>query len=516
MKRTCALLFVLLTLAFRVHAAPKDMVLQSTPSDCGPAALATLLDRYLAVPTTEEELVKLTNTRPKFGTTLMELEKAATEKGCAADSFRMNWKTLQEQVKSFPTPFIVRTLNPEPHFAVLLGIENGNIYLADPAAGHIMMSERAFLKRWLLPVVNEGYVFIAAGPEGFVDHERRTRVLNDFAYTRILMRFSSVIALPLLTTCLMPVAAHAQDLRYRLWRPSATEWNNDKVNLRLAQVDRPTTPSTTTPSAPAQPGSTDPNQAAPPSGGRKPIGFSVYTRFGFDSDKVLIATPTLVQFDVKRQIRTLVLAGDYQLGDKTRLSVSVPYIDQTTKNTSSIGGFTQRGNGIGDVSVWLEQSFPNYKKGHELSLATGMAFPTGKSPFNLGPTELETGLGFYQPMFRVTARTLRVPLQFFGSLDYSTSFSRENAGQKVKLPASYGGELGFFYTMGPEWTTQTSVSLGKVSSPFLQSSSASTGYLTQALSYRAGDRTSFRGSVDVGLTDESTDAYVGFSLNSSF
>ncbi|RYG67532.1 hypothetical protein EON80_13415 [bacterium] len=152
----------------------------------------------------------------------------------------------------------------------------------------------------------------------------------------------------------------------------------------------------------------------------------------------------------------------------------------------------------------------------EIGLAGGLVLPTGRDPFGLAPTQLETGLGFFQPAMRISARTLSVPLQFFGSLDYSPKVSRRIDGAKRTLPTQYGGEAGFFYTLGPAWGTQTSVSLGKSSSPVLQAPGSTVGYLTQALNYRNGNRTSFRGSLDVGLTDESVDSYFSLSMNSTF
>jgi hypothetical protein len=101
-------------------------------------------------------------------------------------------------------------------------------------------------------------------------------------------------------------------------------------------------------------------------------------------------------------------------------------------------------------------------------------------------------------------------------VDYGTSLSRNVNGQRVTLPDSYGGEVGFFYAIGPEFTAQTGVSLSKVSSPFILGPGSTVGYLTQSLTYKAGGNTSVRGAVDVGLTDDSTDVYAGLSINSQF
>ena len=175
-------LLVLLTIVFvgiaPVHADTRFLDTQSTASDCGPAALSTLLTHYLNVPTTEAEMVKLTGALPGIGTTFIAMEEAAKAKGCAADGFRMTYDTLREQLRVFPSPVIVRTLNPQPHFMVVLSLDNENVYLADPASGNIVLRKEAFVKRWLIPAsLNEakpeGYVFVAAGPTPHNEANRR-------------------------------------------------------------------------------------------------------------------------------------------------------------------------------------------------------------------------------------------------------------------------------------------------------------------------------------------------------
>lgn len=145
-------------------ADTRGVVTQSTPTDCGPAALATLLRFYLNVPVSEAEMMRLCQYQPERGTTLLGLEAGATAKKCAAGSFLMTWPTLKEQITTFPTPVIVRLLNPEPHFVVLLAIEDKRVFLADPGVGNIVLTRDAFLKRWYAPQSAEGFVFIVAGP----------------------------------------------------------------------------------------------------------------------------------------------------------------------------------------------------------------------------------------------------------------------------------------------------------------------------------------------------------------
>lgn len=73
----------------------------------------------------------------------------------------------------------------------------------------------------------------------------------------------------------------------------------------------------------------------------------------------------------------------------------------------------------------------------------------------------------------------------------------------MTLPDSYGGQIGFAYATGPEFIAQTSLSFAP---------STTEGYLSQTLTYRPGGRDVYQGSVDVGLTEDSLDLWLGLSL----
>lgn len=145
-----------------------------------------------------------------------------------------------------------------------------------------------------------------------------------------------------------------------------------------------------------------------------------------------------------------------------------------------------------------------------------MQFPTGRAPINLKDNELSTGTGFYQPRFRVMVQKLMIPVQAYGIADFGTSISRRHEGQTIKLPNSYGGEGGFFYSLGPEFTAQTAVSMRKASSPLLLGPNLAEGYLSQSLTYRTHKGNSFRVSVDAGLTPDSINFWFGFSFRRVF
>lgn len=178
-------LALLLTFSGLAQAKDRRLIAQSTSSDCGPAALATLLTFYLDIPSTEAEIIRLAAAEPERGTSLQGLENAVEAKGGGAQSARMDFATLQQQLKSYPAPVIVRLLLPEPHFVVVLQAGD-EMALTDPAAGHVWLKREAFLKRWLIPDSKdaEGYVFIAARADGKVDEANVQRTLRDLARAR--------------------------------------------------------------------------------------------------------------------------------------------------------------------------------------------------------------------------------------------------------------------------------------------------------------------------------------------
>jgi predicted double-glycine peptidase len=163
------------------------LITQSTFSDCGPAALATLLNFYLDVPTKEAEIARLSQAN-QYGTTLLGLEQATQAKGCGADSFRMNLATLRQQLAAYPAPVLVRLLNPQPHFALVLAIESDTVFMADPASGNTLLPLKRFLQRWQIAGSDEGYVLIAARADGRPNVKRRNETVADMRRQQAMLR----------------------------------------------------------------------------------------------------------------------------------------------------------------------------------------------------------------------------------------------------------------------------------------------------------------------------------------
>jgi predicted double-glycine peptidase len=201
--RLVAQSFLLLAVSFvcspPAHADKRFLVTQSSGSDCGPAALATLLTYYFDIPSGEAEIAALSHAN-QFGTTLLGLEQATQAKGGGAQSFRMDFPTLHRQLDSYPAPVLVRLLLPEPHFVLVLGIDENSVMLSDPASGNVAMPHKAFLWRWLIPQakstykeknkqqVEEGYVLIAARPDGKTSKSHLDEVLREMRLQKRILK----------------------------------------------------------------------------------------------------------------------------------------------------------------------------------------------------------------------------------------------------------------------------------------------------------------------------------------
>lgn len=123
---------------------------------CGPASLKMVSDFY-KVSKTEEELAKLCGTDPKLGTDEEGIKRAAENLG-----FKVEIKNNSsfEDIQSWldkNTPVIVNWFArevadsgvPDGHYSVVVGLDDGNIYLQDPEIGGLRTIKREdFMKVW--------------------------------------------------------------------------------------------------------------------------------------------------------------------------------------------------------------------------------------------------------------------------------------------------------------------------------------------------------------------------------
>jgi len=137
-------------LPHNVTVDSEGVVLQTRNYTCGPAALATVLQR-LGVNTTEDELAELAGTT-EDGTTMQGLLEASRAKGVNATGMKLNISELRENM-------IAYTINDGTgHYTVINGITNDTVKLADPGLGNIEMNIEEFAE------IYSGYALVINDP----------------------------------------------------------------------------------------------------------------------------------------------------------------------------------------------------------------------------------------------------------------------------------------------------------------------------------------------------------------
>lgn len=124
------------------------VVKQTTEFTCGPAALATLLKYHFGEDTTEQEMIKLSQTMEKRTATLLGLRDACRAKGYNAVGYQMTLRQLIKEVNTSEVPVLVHFQTPTLHYALVTGVVEDYVLVADPSEGNLSMNVDDFLRRW--------------------------------------------------------------------------------------------------------------------------------------------------------------------------------------------------------------------------------------------------------------------------------------------------------------------------------------------------------------------------------
>jgi predicted double-glycine peptidase/predicted nucleic acid-binding Zn-ribbon protein len=133
------------------------VVRQSTPYNCGPAALATLLTQ-LGFAATEDEILEIAPTDPEKGIQLSELKRAAVAMGYTAVVRKMTFAELQSYLQKTSDPVLVHDVKKGVggHYSVIRDISRDSVELSDTEAGNVSMAIADYEKAY------DGYVLIVS------------------------------------------------------------------------------------------------------------------------------------------------------------------------------------------------------------------------------------------------------------------------------------------------------------------------------------------------------------------
>ena len=148
-----------------------NVIKQAFDYSCGAAALATILRYGLNDNVTERQVLEqLFSLLPRDelqstvmqGFSLLHLQRVAQARGYRAEGFR-----LEPQFLSGLSGPVIVYIQPRgyKHFAVLRGIKDDRVFLADPSLGNVRMPMYQFLESWR-DVSGTGVIFVVEPTTG--------------------------------------------------------------------------------------------------------------------------------------------------------------------------------------------------------------------------------------------------------------------------------------------------------------------------------------------------------------
>ncbi len=151
----------------------QNVIMQRFDYSCGAASLATLMKYYFNEDVSERKLldyIKKTFSKKEYariekdGLSFLELEKISRSLGYQSASVRLKLPAFLE----LSGPVIVFLKRKEyKHFAVLRGVKEGRVFLADPSRGNIKLPIQEFVQEW------KGEAFVL-GKAGFGTENKHT------------------------------------------------------------------------------------------------------------------------------------------------------------------------------------------------------------------------------------------------------------------------------------------------------------------------------------------------------
>lgn len=155
----------------------ENLIRQRFDFSCGAAALATILRYGFGDAVTEADILRqlfsllADDEQPavrRTGFSLLHLQRVAQARGYKAQGFRL----APDELPQLGGPVIV-FIEPRgyAHFAVLRGVRDDRVHLADPSRGNMRMAAHTFLDTWLQDD-GRGIIFVVEPATGLPTGEK--------------------------------------------------------------------------------------------------------------------------------------------------------------------------------------------------------------------------------------------------------------------------------------------------------------------------------------------------------
>lgn len=239
---------------------------------------------------------------------------------------------------------------------------------------------------------------------------------------------------------------------------------------------------------------------------------------GFTIFPVLIVGD-IVSERIRRDTMTAAATARLGLPWGMQAELRVPYIHDESSRLSASGEEDRLSrSGLGDVELaFSRQLWSANDGGLDLLGTLRWKTATGDDAFAASTQQLALGSGFNAVSASVTAVSVLDPVVFFGGLSYTHTFSDEKADLRIAPGDAFGLQFGtalalnldtsINFAFAQQFTRRT-----EVNGRELPGSYVNTGTLSIGLSRVLMSGTSFDSSLVIGLSEDSPDLQLAFSM----
>jgi hypothetical protein len=239
---------------------------------------------------------------------------------------------------------------------------------------------------------------------------------------------------------------------------------------------------------------------------------------GFTIFPVLIVGD-VVSERIRRDTMTAAATARLGLPWDMQAELRVPYVHDESSRLSAAGEEKRLArSGLGDVELaFSRQLWSANDGGLDLLGTLRWKTSTGDDAFGLSAEKLALGSGFNAMSASVTAVSVLDPVVFFGGLSYTRTLAEEKAGLRIAPGDAFGLQFGtalalnldtsINFAVAQQFTRRT-----EVNGQELPGSYVNTGTLSIGLSRVLMSGTSFDTSLVIGLSEDSPDLQLAFSM----
>jgi predicted double-glycine peptidase len=149
-------MFALLSTALISHEELRfaPVFKQGFDTSCGVSAAASLLDRYWNIPVIEADMYqamigdRLDDNGLTYTINFLTIQDYLKQQNIQSKAYRMDWNALDDTLEKGFAPILINYAKPRAHFALLLHIEQGFAFVADPAKGIELVEHRRFISNY--------------------------------------------------------------------------------------------------------------------------------------------------------------------------------------------------------------------------------------------------------------------------------------------------------------------------------------------------------------------------------